>query len=53
MDKTKITKNKQKKDLMISIKISKNIREWLDENKYSPSGIFNEAIKDLGFVEDL
>ena len=38
--------------LSISIKVKPKISYWLKQNNYSPTGIFIEAIKDLGFDED-
>ncbi len=51
MDKEKIVRNPSKaiKNININIKITKDVSEWLKENKYSPTGIFMEAIKELGY----
>lgn len=49
--KTKIPLNK-KKDIPINIRIDKDVSDWLKEKEYSPTGIFNEAIKDLGYKNE-
>ncbi len=53
MDKEKVKRipSKEVKRININIKISKSVSDWLKENKYSPTGIFNEAIKELGYKE--
>jgi len=52
MDKNLIAKKiKYKKYISICIKISEKRSKWLKENNYSPTGIFEEACKDLGFEE--
>lgn len=35
----------------INIKVSQAASNWLKEKEYSPTGIFNEAMKELGFME--
>lgn len=46
-------KSKQKKTyISISIKISPKLSYWLNINSYSPTGIFLEASKELGYDED-
>ena len=53
MDKEKVKRipSKEVKRININIKISKSVSDWLKENTYSPTGIFNEAIKELGYKE--
>lgn len=34
---------------MVSIRISEAVKSWLKENDYSPTALFREACKDLGF----
>jgi len=52
MDIDKIKKrNGQKKSVHITIRVTPQISKWLRENNYSPTGIFNEAIKMLGYKE--
>ena len=33
----------------ITIRITEDISHWLKKNNYSPTAIFNEAIKELGY----
>lgn len=50
MDKTKIMKRKgQRKGILLTIRVTKDLSKWLKEQDYSPTGIFNEAVTDLGF----
>ena len=54
MDKEKCklkTEPEEKKTIPISIRISPRMSKWLKEKKYSPTGIFFEATKELGFEE--
>ena len=51
MDKTKIIRRmSDRKSIPLSIRISPRMSKWLKDNDYSPTGIFNEACKDLGYV---
>ena len=53
MDKKKIIVRKTlKKEVPINIRVSKKMSEWLREKNYSPTGIFLEACKDLGYSGD-
>lgn len=40
-------KDRNKKTIGISIKISKDVSEWMKENNLSPTAIFNKAIENL------
>jgi len=52
MEKCKLrTKPEEKKCISISIKITPRMSAWLKEKEFSPTGIFYEAVKDLGFEE--
>ena len=52
MDMKKIKKQpSQKKSLALHIRITKDVSKWLKEKDYSPTGIMNEAIKELGYKE--
>ena len=33
----------------ITIRITEDVSYWLKKNHYSPTAIFNEAIKELGY----
>ena len=41
-----------KKTVPIGIRISPALSNWVKEKKYSPTGIFFEACKDLGFKDE-
>lgn len=42
-------RSKGKRTMQVTIRITKDLSEWLKDNKLSPTGIFNEAVKDLGY----
>ena len=46
-----INKIKRKKTMIVTIRISQKASKWLKERDYSPTAIFNESLKDLGFKE--
>lgn len=53
MDLGKIKRKKNnKKDVLITIRITKDISKWLKDKEYSPTGIFYEALKDLGYDDE-
>ena len=54
MDEHKIRKRtgKNNKVVMISIRITKALSNWLKAKGYSQTGIFMEAVKELGYKED-
>jgi len=33
----------------ISLRITPHIKQWLEQNKYSPTLIFRQALKELGY----
>ncbi len=33
----------------ITLRVSPDIRNWLRQNRFSPTAIFHEAIKELGY----
>ena len=41
----------QPKSLLLTIRVTPALSEWLKKNDYSPTGVFYEAVKDLGFKE--
>lgn len=48
MDKEKIKRSyKEKKSVVLSLRITPSISKWLKENDYSPTGIFYESLKEL------
>ena len=44
-------RNNGNKTVLITIRITPQISKWLREKNYSPTGIFYEALKDLGYQE--
>jgi hypothetical protein len=53
MDKTKIVRKiSNKKVIPICIRITPGLSKWIKDNKYSPTGIFQEACKDLGYKKE-
>jgi len=55
IDKTKIIKRKvdlnKAKSLKVTIRISKDVSKYLNENKISPTGLFYEALRVIGYNE--
>ena len=43
-------KNKDRK-ILIGIKVNTAVSKWLKEKYLSPTAIFNEAVKELGYTE--
>jgi hypothetical protein len=43
-------KNKDRK-VLVGIKITADLSKWLKEQYLSPTAIFNEAVKDIGYTE--
>jgi len=47
-----IKKNRRgRKTVLITIRVTPEISDWLRNKDYSPTGIFYEAIKQLGFQD--
>jgi len=40
------------KSVLVTIRVTPEISKWLRDNDYSPTGIFYEALKDLGYEEE-
>ena len=40
---------KEKKDITLTIRIEKSLSKWMAKEGYSPTGIFIEATKQLGY----
>lgn len=50
MDPRKCKKKSEKERTKhITIRITNDISSWLKKNQYSPTAIFHEAIRDLGY----
>jgi hypothetical protein len=50
-DKIKRRRNGNRKKILINVRISDKLSKWLREKNYSPTGIFYEAVKDLGYQD--
>jgi hypothetical protein len=44
-------KRKSKKTKMVTIRVTEKEKTWLDKNKFSPTKILNESLKQLGYRE--
>lgn len=42
-------KNSQYKNFLITIRVNSKLKSWLKIHKLSPSKIFNDAVKKLGY----
>ncbi len=57
MDMNKIKRRKEKgkgkrdKTVRISVRLTPALSKWLKEKDYSPTGIFYEAVKEIGYKE--
>lgn len=46
-----LIKRKTSKEVPVSLRITKELSNWLKEKNYSPTSIFLEACKELGYKE--
>jgi hypothetical protein len=55
MDKQNIKRKPEApaKTILLAIRVTPDASEWLKKNDYSPTGIFNEALKDLGYKPEV
>lgn len=44
-----IKRRKTTKSRLITIRVTPDVSRWLKRKDYSPTGIFNEALKELGY----
>lgn len=44
-------RNPERKSIVMSIRVNQAMSDFMKENKYAPSLVFYEALKDLGFKE--
>jgi len=56
IDKTKIKQYRRrqegiKAEVMVNIRITKAMSEWLKKGEISPTGLFLEAVKEVGYQE--
>lgn len=52
LNKIKRRKNGNNKSVLITIRVTPEISRWLKDKDYSPTGIFYEALKELGYKEE-
>jgi hypothetical protein len=43
---------KNKKSLLVSVRITEREREWLRKKNLSPSVIWSQALRELGYIEE-
>ena len=51
MDEKKIKRRKGVKRISLNIRVSEALSNWLKDHNYSPTAIFNESCKGLGYKE--
>ena len=47
--KVKSTPKQHRRSIHLTLRVSPDIKNWLRENQYSPTAIFYEAIRELGY----
>ena len=47
----KSTPRRHRRSAHLTIRVSPDIQKWLREKEYSPTAIFYEAIRELGYKE--
>ncbi len=52
LNKIKRKNGNHRKSILVTIRINKSMSKWLKEKDFSPTAIFYEAVKDLGYEED-
>jgi len=52
INKIKAVPEKHRMSVHLAIRVSPDIKNWLVENHYSPTAIFHEAIKEIGYTRD-
>lgn len=45
-------KSEDNKALVITIRLTQKLSDWLRTENLSPTGVFNEAVKELGYKEE-
>ena len=51
MDQNKVKSilRRHRRTVHLTIRVSPDIKDWVRENEYSPTAIFYEAIRELGY----
>jgi hypothetical protein len=52
INKIKRKNRNSRKSVLITIRITPKMSKWLKEKDFSPTGIFYEALKDLGYENE-
>lgn len=47
-----LKRNKQKLDIVVSVRISKSMKKFMGENRLSLSLLIRKALKDLGYKDE-
>lgn len=48
-ERVKSKPHRHRRTVHLTIRVTPDIKHWLRENEYSPTAIFFEAIKELGY----
>jgi hypothetical protein len=48
-EKVKSTPRRHRRSVHLTIRVTPDIKNWLRENEYSPTAVFFEAIRELGY----
>ena len=51
INKIKRKSKNHRKTVLVTIRVTPAMSKWLKEKEYSPTGIFYEAVKELGYEE--
>ena len=52
IQKIKRKNGNHKKSVLLTIRVTPTISKWLKKKDYSPTGIFYEALRQLGYKDD-
>lgn len=52
IEKIKAIPKRYRRSIHLTVRVSPNIKSWLVRNRYSPTSIFHEAIKELGYKKE-
>ena len=44
-------KTTERRSINVNIRVSPRLSKWLKDHDYAPTGIFYEAVRELGFEE--
>lgn len=52
INKIKSIPREHRRTVHLTLRVTPHIKKWLIENRYSPTAIFHEAIKELGYKQE-